>query len=504
MSHLESVSPPHPKDHHFLTDHLADDLGGRSVRGGAVVFAGQASRFLLQTGSAMILARLLTPADFGLIAMVTAVTGIISYLKDMGLTMATVQRAKVTHAQASTLFWVNVAMSTALCGVGIAMGPLIAWFYGEPSLKGITWALSVTFFLSGVPAQHLALLRRRMRFTSLALVEVIGLAAGVVAAVIAALLGAGYWALVALPITEALVQCVLSMIASRWMPGLPRRGVGVRSMIKYGLNVSGFNILTYIGRHADNILIGRFIGASATGLYTKAYGLLMLPLEQINGPFNSVAMPVLSRLQHDPKRYAQYYYQALNVIAYLTGPLIVLLGATAGELIPLLLGDQWLESALIFRYLAVAAFFQPVLYTAGWIWLSLNRTDELLRWSMVTAPTFVLSFVIGLPWGPQGVALAYAVAVNAITPLGMYWAYRGTEITFKGACAAVRRPYALSMVMLLVALVVQPALDGYGRFLTLVGTGGLAVLVGLVVVWAVPGMRRDVLAMRDLGKRLRT
>jgi O-antigen/teichoic acid export membrane protein len=503
MTDLDATVRPHPKDHHFATDHLADDLGGRSVRGGAVVFVGQASRFLLQTGSAVVLARLLTPADFGLIAMVTAVTGIIGYLKDMGLTMATVQRARVTHAQASTLFWVNLLLSIGLCGIGVAMGPLIAAFYGEPSLMPITWALSLTFFFSGVPAQHMALLRRRMRFATLASIEVAGLAAGVAVAVVAALLGAGYWALVALPITEALTQCVLAIAVSGWLPGRPRRGVGVRSMIRYGLNVSGFNVLTYIGRHADNILIGRFIGASATGLYTKAYGLLMLPLEQINGPFNSVALPVLSRLQDDPKRYAQYYYRALNVIAYVTGPLIVLLGATSMDLVPLLLGDQWLESGRIFRYLAVAAMFQPVLYTAGWIWLSLDRTKEMLRWSMVTAPTFVLSFVIGLPWGPSGVALSYAVAVNVLTPLGLSWAYRGTELTLRGAVAAVRRPYALSLAVLLVALATQPLLADAPRAVSLVGSGAVALAAGAVIAWTVPGMRRDVLAMRELGQRLR-
>jgi O-antigen/teichoic acid export membrane protein len=500
MTDLDAPVLPHPKDHHFATDHLADDLGGRSVRGGAVVFVGQASRFLLQTGSAVVLARLLTPADFGLVAMVTAVTGVIGYLKDMGLTMATVQRARVTHAQASTLFWVNLVLSTGLCGAGVAMGPLIAAFYGEPSLMPITWALSLTFFFGGVPGQHMALLRRRMRFTTLASIEVAGLAAGVAVAITAALMGAGYWALVALPITEALTQCVLAMAVSGWLPGLPRRGVGVRSMIRYGLNVSGFNVLTYIGRHADNILIGRFIGASATGLYTKAYGLLMLPLEQINGPFNSVAMPVLSRLQDDPKRYAQYYYRALNVIAYLTGPLIVLLAATSSDLVPLLLGDQWLESARIFRYLAVAAMFQPILYTAGWIWLSLDRTKEMMRWSMVTAPTFVLSFVIGLPWGPSGVALSYAVAVNALTPLGLFWAYRETELTLRDAVAVVRRPYALSLAVLVVALAGQALFADAPRVVSLVGSGGIAVLVGAAIAWSVPGMRRDVLAMRDLVK----
>jgi O-antigen/teichoic acid export membrane protein len=491
------------RDKHFDTETVKSDLGTRSVQGGAAVFAGQVLRFVIQTSSTMVLARLLTPADFGLIAMVTGITGFISHFKDLGLTMATVQRADVTHAQASKLFWINLVFSVALALIGIALAPLVASFYGEPSLKSVMAAVSTTFLFSGVAAQHLALLRRQMRFGIVSIIEVIALVLAVAAAVTAARLGAGYWALVILIVVEATMGGALTMLASGWRPGLPRRGVDVGSMLRYGVNVSGFNILTYIGRAADTVLIGRFWGSGPTGLYSKAYGLLMLPLTQINTPINSVAIPVLSRLQGDSKRYCAYYYQALSLVAYLTAPLILFLAATADDVIAIVLGPQWERSATIFRFLAIAALFQPVLYTAGWVWLSLGRTRTLFRWSTVTAPTFVLSFAIGLPWGPEGVALAYAVAVNLLTPVGLAWAYRDSGLSLRGAVRVISRPYLLGALVFLSCLATKPLFENAMLLvrLTMVSIVALTVCIAFALLY--PAARKELIRIIELGKRLR-
>jgi O-antigen/teichoic acid export membrane protein len=492
-----------PKDRHFATEDLTDDLGDRAVRGGLAVFGGQVGRFLLQTGSTVVLARLLTPTDFGLVAMVAAVTGFIGRFKDMGLTMATVQRETVTNLQASVLFWLNVAVSLGLTLLGVAIAPLVARFYGEPALVAIMVAFSLTFFLDGVPAQHDAVLRRQMRFRTLAAIDVASHAAGVAVALILAVRGAGYWALVALPIVQAVTRGLALMWASRWVPSLPRRGTDVRPMIRYGINLGGFSLFTFVGRSADDVLIGRVWGAGATGLYTKAYQLLMLPLDQINGPMNAVAIPVLSRLQSDPQRLKEYYLAAISLVAYATAPLIVVMGATAHDLIAIVLGPQWDRSATIFQILAFAAFFQPLLYTAGWLWLSLDRTHEMFRWSIVTAVSFVTAFAVGVRWGPEGVAIAYAIAVNAITPLGLVWSYRGTRIRLLDCVRVVVRPYGLSLGMLVTALVVGSTLQGWAVFPRLVSVVAISLVLPVSVAAALPSFRRDAAVIVEFAARAR-
>jgi len=227
MAESTPATPPVKYTEFFETEHLKLDLKGRSVRGGAATLAGQGGRFLIQMVSTVVLARLLTPADFGLIAMVTAVTGFAEFFKDLGLSMATVQKAEVTHEQVSVLFWVNVAMSVLIALITAALGPVIAWFYGDPRLATVTVALSLAFVFGGLTVQHQALLRRQMRFTALAIIPVIAMAAAVMAAIIAGSLGAGYWALVIMELTRAATSAAAVWLVCRWWPGLPTRGAGV-------------------------------------------------------------------------------------------------------------------------------------------------------------------------------------------------------------------------------------------------------------------------------------
>jgi O-antigen/teichoic acid export membrane protein len=274
-------------------------------------------------------------------------------------------------------------------------------------------------------------------------------------------------------------------------------------MIRYGINLGGFSLFTFVGRSADDVLIGRVWGAGATGLYTKAYQLLMLPLDQINGPMNAVAIPVLSRLQSDPRRLREYYLAAISLVAYATGPLIVIMGATAHDLIAIVLGPQWGRSATIFQILAFAAFFQPLLYTAGWLWLSLDRTNEMFRWSIVTAVSFVTAFAVGVRWGPEGVAIAYAIAVNAITPLGLAWSYRGTRIRLLDCVRVVARPYGLSLGMLGTALLVGSFLHGWSVVPRLVSVVAISVVLPVSVAAALPAFRRDAAVIIEFATRAR-
>lgn len=442
----------------FDTEYLKADLKGRSVRGGAVTMAAQGASFFLHMGSTVVLARLLTPQDFGLIAMVTAVTGFVVMFKDMGLSMATVQKAEINHGQISTLFWINVILSLGVMLVTAAIAPAIAWFYGEPRLTWITLALASAFIFGGLTIQHQALLRRQMRFGALALIQISSMLVGIITAIVAACYGAGYWSLVIMQLATAIAIAIGVWVACGWRPGLPVRRSGVRKMLAFGGNITGFQVINYFARNSDKILVGRFCGSGILGLYSKAYNLLMLPISQIRGPLTSVAMPALSRIQGDPKRYTSYYTKLILLLSFISMPLIVFLAICSRSIIHLLLGEQWLGASRIFQILAITAFIQPVWSTVGLVLISLGQSGRFLKFGIFNSLVVVTSFAVGIRWGAIGVASAYAVASYLILFPSLWYCFRLTPISVAIFLKAITRPTIASLTMALVMLLAHPFL----------------------------------------------
>lgn len=444
----ESLKPsPEQSDRerHFRTDHLKSDLKGRSVRGGVVTLTAQACKFILQMGSTVVLARLLAPQDYGLVGMVIAVTGFVSLFKDMGLSMATIQKAEINHRQISNLFWLNVAVSLLLSVVTCAVAPAIAWFYREPRLTAIAIVSAFGFIFGGLTVQHHALLNRQMRFTAIAAVDIAATCLGVASAIALGWSGAGYWALVAMQLAIAIGQTIGVWLSCSWRPSFPQRHANIREFLTFGSHLTGFNIINYFARNLDNILIGRAWGAGQLGLYTKAYGLLLLPLQQINAPITAVAIPSLSRLQSDLQQFRNYYLKAVSLVAFLTLPLIVLSIAISEEVVTLILGSQWREASFLFRFLGVAALIQPICNTTGWLYISTGKTDRMLKWGAFASSLIILSFFIGLPYGARGVALCYAVVMLLLAYPCMYYATRGLSISMKDLFSAIAQSFIAAL-----------------------------------------------------------
>jgi PST family polysaccharide transporter len=434
-------------DEHLRTDHLNDDLAGRSVRGGAITFGAQGARFALQLGCTAILARLLTPADFGLIAMAQVVIGFVELLKDGGLSMATVQRAEVTHAQISTLFWINVGVAIILACVTMVSAPAVAWCYGEPELVGVTAALSCCLVFGGLGTQHHALLRRQMRMTALALMQVGAMASAVVTAVALGFAGAGYWALVALAGMQPLTQSILAWTLCGWRPGLPRRASGVGAMVAFGGNLTGFNFVNYLRQNAPSILIGGVWGGAALGIYSKATNLLMMPIRQINTPLASVVTPALSRLQNNPDMFRRYYCGAVRMVTYIALPLVALLAVIAEEVVLILLGPQWHEAATIFRIFGIVGLVHVIANTTGWVLTSLGQAHRMLRWSIVQSACAIVCYGAGLPWGAFGVAVGAAIGAVMLLLPNLLYAYHQSPIRLRDVLMAIRRPALLAAVV---------------------------------------------------------
>jgi O-antigen/teichoic acid export membrane protein len=407
-------------ERHFRTDHLKDNLGKRAVRGGMVTISAQAIKFLALFAATTIFGRLLTPDDYGLIGMVAVVTGFVSMFKDLGLSAATIQREHISAREISTLFWINVGISLTATVFTILIAPGVAWFYAEPRLMLITIAFTPAFLFGGLTVQHEALLRRQMRFIALAALEISSLVIGLVVGIWMALRGAGYWSLVANQLVLSFVYVCGIWAVCGWIPGMPVRNSGVRSMLAFGGNFTGFSIVNYFGSNLDNLLVGKTWGAQQLGFYAKAYQLLLLPIDQINTPISAVAVPSLSRLADETERYKRAYSRILEKLTLVTMPLAAFMIVSSDWLVRLVLGPQWDATARIFSILGFAAFLLPVLNSTGWLFITQNRTREMFRWGLVEIGMRVLSIVAGLPWGAKGVALGIVIRMFIEAPI-LFW-----------------------------------------------------------------------------------
>lgn len=417
---------------HFATDHLLTGLKHRTISSGFVTTAAQAIQFALMLASTMILARLLTPQDFGLVAMVTTIIGFFRIFNEAGLSTATVQRERITHAQVSNLFWTNIALGGTISLILAIGAPVVAWFYREPRLVGISLALSITFLFTTSTVQHMALLRRQMRFKMIALIQVSSVAAGILTGIDMAFLKCGYWSLVGMQITTPMIAFLVTWTVSRWRPQLPTRQSGTGSLLRFGANLTASSFLWSLARGSDGLLIGRVYGSASIGLYSRAAALVARPVEQFVSPLESVFVPMLSRLQTQPERYRRVLLQAYEVIAvasFLFGGLLL---ALARPLTLVVLGPKWEQAAGIFAGFTLVAAYYPIGSVTTWLLTSQGRGRDFLRLSVVSSSVTVLSFLGGLPFGPTGVAISYSASCLLILlPVVHYIAGRQGPVTTK-------------------------------------------------------------------------
>ena len=475
------IKPPD----YFSTEHLKGNLKQRSVRGGAITIVAQGSKFILQISSMAILGRLLTPNDYGLIGMVTPIIGFVLLFKDLGLSTATIQKEQINHRQVSTLFWINIAFSLAISILFAASAPLVASFYQEPRLVQIVLALSSIFLIGGLSIQHQALLKRTMQFTNIAKIEIASVLIGVIVGIFAAWRGLGYWSLVIMPLTKVLVIAVGSWIICRWRPGLARKDKELGSMLAFGGNLTGFNCINYFSRNLDNILIGQFWGAVPLGLYTKAYQLVLLPIQQINIPINGVALPLLSRLQNEPKKYTAYYYKFILAIVFLGMPIVAFTFAVTDKLILFVLGEQWLDAVPLFKFLVPAAFLGTFNFADGWVYQSLGRTDRQLKMGAIISTLDIAIFVVSVRWGVIAVAAAYGLSRPFIWLPRLVYCYHNTPLNIKGLAATLMKPTIASIAAALCVMALDSMVLENTQLLLALVIDGLAYGILYLAFWLI-------------------
>jgi PST family polysaccharide transporter len=475
----------------------------RTVKASAITLAGQWTRFVIQTGSLIILARLLSPRDYGLVAMVTAIVGIAQVLGDFGLSLAAVQARVLSRAQKSNLFWLNSLLGLTLTLVVFLLRGPIASFYHRPQLTEIVSALSVAFVINGLTTQFEAELTRSMRFSRLAIRDV---AAAIVAFAVAlgmAVAGAGYWALVGQQLALAGASLLGSVVLSGWWPGLPRIRESMGGLLGFGANTMGLQVSAYVASNIDSVFVGRFWGAALLGVYNRAYTLFTLPLQQLTAPLTRVVLPTLSRI-HDDALFVRYLVRAQLLNSYILVGTLVVGAAVAQPLIETTLGPQWSGVVPIFQVLALGGVFSALGYLYYWIFLARDLTGVALRYGLFGRAAMVLFLFIGAHFSVVGAAWG-ATAGSALLWF-LYTAFAVPRAGLRVGSITVDTIRVLVLYAIGFA-VTQEVL----RSSPDIGPAPVELLIGLALMGAclvagvalVPAVRRDVRQIVDTVRLLR-
>ncbi len=477
------------------------DLKGRTLRGGFANLCGQAVNFSLRLSSLIILARLLDPKDFGLVAMVTVVTGVYGMFVSAGLSAATVQRDNVVDAQISTLFWINLMVGALLAALCMATAPALVAFYREPRLFWVTQAMGLGFFFNAAGVQHIALLQRQLRYVTLAVIDAVSQVSSIAVGVGLALAGFGYWALVGTAIMVPITSTCCAWVSMAWIPGRPRWNVGIRSMLFFGGTITLNGLVVYAAYNFEKVLLGRFWGADSLGIYGRAYQLTRVPVDFFNGAIGGVTFSALSRLQGDPARLKNYFLKGYSLAISFSLPATLYCALFANDIVRLLLGPNWIGAGIILRLLAPTVLIFAMINPLAWLLLSIGRQGRSLKIGLVIAPLIMTAYVIGLPHGPTGVAIAYSVAMSLWLIPHIVWCLHGTTISLWDLLLAIGRPLLSGAVAGAVALVIEIYMGpSTSSLLRLLVGGGVMLAVYVCMLLLVLGQLRFYL---DLFEGLR-
>jgi PST family polysaccharide transporter len=472
---------------------LSGDLSATAARGGLVTAAATATRFVVQLLTTVVVARVLGPAEYGFAVVVVLVTGLAELLRVGGIGALVNQAPRLTASGASTLHLLSATVGiVAAGGLVVAAGPL-APALGFPGATTSLRVLALTFVAAGFSAVPTALLARNLRFVPLAVLEVTSMLIGVVLALVLALHGAGSVSLAVQAVAFTALLAVGTVLTTPWRPSRPARFSALRPELVFAADVTFVQLLNFAARSLDKVVVGAAFGPAAAGLYAQAGQLLTIPLEQVNGPLQRVAVPVLARVAADTERFVRYYRVLTALTGYVLWPTFAVLAVLADSVVALLFGPPWEGSVPIFRVLVVAGFAQTLGYVTVWVFVATGQGRRQSIWALISRPIVLLSCFVGLPWGVTGMATAFSLCSLVLVVPGFLVAGRAPGLTLGDLVVPILRPALVAAVAGSAALLTRgteaPPFGGVA-----LGTGAALAAAGILVA-GLPPIRRDVLCI---------
>jgi PST family polysaccharide transporter len=399
-------------------------------------------------------------------AMVAPVTAFILLFQDLGLSQAVVQARVLSPGSLNALFWINIAASVVIAALLLVIAPLAAAFYGDHRVGLVIAASALGVLISGTALQHNALMTRDMRMRALSMIDVVSGFATLAAAVVAALLLRSYWAIWVGALAGNATQAILLWSFDKWRPKL-KGGFGeARQMVRFGGGVVGFNLVNFLIRNLDNVLVAKTAGTYAVGLYDQSYKLMTAPMQAVNAPLTRVMMPVLSRLTDEPERYRRAFLFSVRALLFVLMPGLAVVAALSQQIVTLVLGAKWAAAGPIFFWLSLTGLLQPLGNATGWLFLSSGRTYAMFRWGAASAVLTIFGFVVGLHWGAAGVAAGLFWTTLARMPVLFAYCVGGTYVRTRDLYLLLVEPSVGGAVGFVLARLLAPHLPTWGVLAT--------------------------------------
>lgn len=477
-------------------------VGAVSVRGGAAIFGVSVANRVIRFAATLLLARILTPADFGVFAVVMAFAGVAGLLYELGLASATVQRASLTPPQVSTLFWINLGCAAAVAAVGVAGAPWLGRLYGDARIETMCRLIAFSPLLGALGLQHLALMQRALLFRRTAAIGLVSTTLGTIATLLLAWQGSAFVALAAGVLVTKAASAALAWRASGWRPGPPRFDPAVREMLLFSAQLVAFGLLSTIAGGLHSALLGLLAGVESAGLYHRASALLQLFQGLALGALTAVATASLSHLKDRLDDFRHYYLRCALLLTALCAPAAGLGWLFAGDIMRLAFGPQWDASAPLFAIMCAGLVFYVLSYSTGWIYVARGEAGRMMRWGLLGWTGVIIGTLVGLPLGLEGLALAQTVTIVLLFVPCMGYAFAGTGLTLAALGRSVWRPLAAAAAATAAVALARDALPAAAVPRLLLGGGGFA-LAYLLILSEVLGQRAELVRFaRELAGRV--
>lgn len=376
-----------------------------------------------QVGSLLVfflLARLLTPEAFGLVAMANIFLAFMQIFLQQGFAQSLIQRQDLGPDHIDTAFWTNLAIGACLTGFGLIAAGWVAAQFQQPQLVPILQVLSLLFLITACGNVQQALLERAFNFRATATRALAATLVGGVAGIGLALTGFGVWSLVGQQVIQELIGTLVLWQASDWRPRFKVSLPHFWQLFHFGMPILGFNFLNFLNSRADDLLIGYFLGAAPLGYYSIAYRILGVMQQLLVQTSQQIALPTFSRLQSDLEQFRQAFYTATQLTSLIAFPAFLGVLALAPELVVMLFGEQWIPSIPVLQVLSLAGIFQSISFFKSSVFMAMGKPSWSLWLSLLTVVLNLIGFSIAVRWGIVAVAAAFVIRGYLVFPIGQW------------------------------------------------------------------------------------